>query len=132
MPRAAATSDIFNAIAAPRRREILTYLALGEQSVGAIAGALGLAQPSVSKHLRVLRNVDLVSSRRIGRERLYQTNTASIRPLHDRAATFEGYWQHQLPRVKEIAEDKDRQGAGRRTTSRRGLPRVGLRGSRCN
>jgi DNA-binding transcriptional ArsR family regulator len=107
VPRAAVTSDIFNAVAEPRRREILTYLALGEQSVGAIVDALGLAQPSVSKHLRVLRDVDLVSLRRVGRTRLYQTNANSIRPLHDWAATFERSWQHQLHRIKEIAEEKN-------------------------
>ena len=108
MPRAATTSDIFNAVAEPRRREILTFLAVHEQSVGAISDALGLEQPSVSKHLRVLRDVDLVSSRRSGRTRLYQTNASSIRPLHDWAATFERYWKHQLHRIKEIAEEKDR------------------------
>ena len=108
MPRAATTSDIFNAVAEPRRREILSYLALREQSVGSIAEALGLPQPSVSKHLRVLRDVDLVRTRREGRVRLYQTNASSIRPLHDWAATFERFWQHQLHRIKEIAEQKDR------------------------
>jgi DNA-binding transcriptional ArsR family regulator len=107
VPRAATTSDIFNAVAEPRRREILTYLVPREQSVGAIASALGLAQPSVSKHLRVLRNVDLVRSRRAGRTHLYQTNADSIRPLHEWAATFERHWQHQLHRIKEIAEGKD-------------------------
>jgi DNA-binding transcriptional ArsR family regulator len=108
MPRAATTSDIFNAVAEPRRRAILTYLAMGEQSVGAIVDALGLAQPSVSKHLRVLRDVDLVTLRRVGKTRLYQINASSIRPLHDWAATFERHWQHQLHRIKEIAEEKDR------------------------
>ena len=108
MPRAATTSDIFNAVAEPRRRQILGYLAQREQSVGAIASALKLPQPSVSKHLRVLRDVDLVRTRRAGRTRLYQTNAANIRPLHEWAATFERYWQHQLARIKEIAEDRER------------------------
>ena len=76
--------------------------------MGAIVEALGLAQPSVSKHLRVLRDVDLVRTRRVGRTRLYQTNADSIRPLHDWAATFERYWQHQLHRIKEIAEEQER------------------------
>ncbi len=109
VPRAAVTSDIFNAVAEPRRREILSYLAHQEQSVLAIAAALKLSQPSVSKHLRVLRNVELVRTRRVGRARLYQTNASSIRPLHDWAATFERYWQHQLARIKEMAEERGRQ-----------------------
>lgn len=108
MPRAATTSDIWNAVAEPRRREILGYLARREQSVGAIAAALALPQPSVSKHLRVLRDVDLVRIRRQGRTRLYQTNAESIRPIHEWAATFERYWRHQLARIKEIAEERER------------------------
>ena len=108
MPRAATTSDIFNAVAEPRRRQILSYLAQREQSVGAIAQALRLTQPSVSKHLRVLRDVDLVRIRRVGKTRLYQTNANNIKPLRDWAATFERYWQHQLARIKEIAEEKER------------------------
>jgi DNA-binding transcriptional ArsR family regulator len=108
MPRAATTSDIFNAVAEPRRREILGYLAQREQSVGAIAQALRMAQPSVSKHLRVLRGVDLVRTHRVGRTRLYRTNAESIRPLHEWAATFERYWRHQLARIKEIAEERER------------------------
>ena len=66
--------------------------------------ALGLEQPSVSKHLRVLRNVGLVRMRCHGRQKLYRTNAEAIRPLHEWAATFERYWQHQLIRVKELAE----------------------------
>jgi DNA-binding transcriptional ArsR family regulator len=108
MPRAATTSDIFNAVAEPRRRQILSYLAQRERSVGDIAVALGLPQPSVSKHLRVLRDVELVRTRRAGKTRLYQTNAANIRPLRDWAATFERYWQHQLVRIKEIAEANER------------------------
>ncbi|MGA2765509.1 MAG: metalloregulator ArsR/SmtB family transcription factor [Spirochaetia bacterium] len=108
MPRAATTSDIFNAVAEPRRRQILSYLAQREQSVSAIAQALRLPQPSVSKHLRVLRDVDLVRARRAGRTRLYQTNANNIKPLRDWAATFERYWQHQLVRIKEIAEANER------------------------
>ncbi len=106
MPRAATTSDAFNAVAEPRRRAILEYLALQERPVAAIVATLGLEQPSVSKHLRVLRNVGLVHVRRDGRRRLYRTNAAAIRPLHEWARTFERYWQHQLNRVKERAEAK--------------------------
>jgi len=108
MARAATTSDSFNAIAEPRRREILTYLALRERQVGEIVVALGLDQPSVSKHLGVLRRVGLVHVRRNGRHRLYRTNAAAIRPLHEWTSTFERYWQHTLVRVKQRAEAKMR------------------------
>jgi DNA-binding transcriptional ArsR family regulator len=104
MARASTTSDAFNAVAEPRRREILLYLAGAEQPVGDIVIALGLEQPSVSKHLRVLRDVGLVRMRCQGRQKLYRTNAEAIRPLHEWAATFERYWQHQLNRVKELAE----------------------------
>jgi DNA-binding transcriptional ArsR family regulator len=106
MARAATTSDAFNAVAEPRRRQILTYLARDERQVGEIVSALGLDQPSVSKHLGVLRRVNLVRVRRNGRHRLYRTNAAAIRPLHDWASTFERFWQHQLQRVKERAESQ--------------------------
>lgn len=104
MARAATTSDAFNAIAEPRRREILTYLALRERQVGEIVMALGLDQPSVSKHLGVLREVGLVRVRRSGRHRLYRTNAEAIRPLHEWTGTFERFWQHTLIRVKQRAE----------------------------
>jgi len=104
MARAATTSDAFNAVAEPRRRQILSYLALEERTVGDIVSALRLDQPSVSKHLGVLRDVGLVRVRRQGRHKFYRTNAEAIRPLHDWAATFERYWQHQLSRVKQIAE----------------------------
>jgi DNA-binding transcriptional ArsR family regulator len=106
MARAATTSDAFNAVAEPHRRDILSYLALQERPVGDIVASLGLDQPSVSKHLRVLRDVGLVHVRRDGRRKLYRTNAEGIRPLHDWATTFERYWQHQLNRVKERAEGK--------------------------
>jgi DNA-binding transcriptional ArsR family regulator len=106
VPRAATTSDAFNAVAEPRRREILNYLALEERPVGDIVVTLRLAQPSVSKHLRVLRDVGLVRSRRQGRLMLYRTNAHAIRPLHEWTKTFERFWQHQLLRVKERAEAK--------------------------
>jgi DNA-binding transcriptional ArsR family regulator len=104
MARAATTSDAFNAVAEPRRREILNFLALQERPVGDIVATLGLGQPSVSKHLRVLRNVDLVRVRREGRHKLYRTNAEAIRPLHEWTSTFERYWRHQLNRIKERAE----------------------------
>ncbi len=104
MARAATTSDAFNAVAEPRRRQILSYLARDERQVGEIVAAVGLDQPSVSKHLGVLRRVNLVRVRRNGRHRLYRTNAAAIQPLHEWTETFERYWQHQLSRVKERAE----------------------------
>jgi DNA-binding transcriptional ArsR family regulator len=106
MPRATTTSDAFNAVAERRRREILNYLALQERPVGDIVADLGLEQPSVSKHLRVLRDVGLVHVRRNGRRKLYRTNAEAIRPLHEWTSTFERFWRHQLHRVKERAEAK--------------------------
>jgi DNA-binding transcriptional ArsR family regulator len=106
MARAATTSDAFNAVAEPRRRDILNYLALQERPVGDIVATLGLEQPSVSKHLRVLKDVGLVRARRDGRHILYRTNADAIRPLHEWTSTFEELWRHQLQRVKERAEEK--------------------------
>jgi DNA-binding transcriptional ArsR family regulator len=104
MPRAATSSDVFNAVAEPQRRAILTFLAADERPVGDIVDALELAQPSVSKHLRVLRDVGLVRTRRDGRRVMYRMNAGAIRPLHEWAGTFERYWRHQLTRIKERAE----------------------------
>jgi DNA-binding transcriptional ArsR family regulator len=104
VPRAATTSDAFNAIAEPRRRDILSYLSARERPVGEIVAALGLAQPSVSKHLRVLLDVGLVDVRRDGRQMLYRTNAEGIRPLHEWASRFERYWGNQLHRIKQRAE----------------------------
>ncbi|HWG58563.1 MAG TPA: metalloregulator ArsR/SmtB family transcription factor [Candidatus Acidoferrales bacterium] len=107
MARATTTSDAFNAVAEPRRREILNYLALRERAVGEIVAELGLGQPSVSKHLRVLRDVGLVRARRDGRQMLYRANAEGIRPLHEWTRTFEKFWRHQLQRVKERAENDE-------------------------
>jgi DNA-binding transcriptional ArsR family regulator len=104
VPRAPVVSDVFNAVAEPRRREILNYLALREHPVGEIATNLRLEQPSVSKHLRVLLETDLVHVRRDGRRMLYRTNAEAIRPLHEWAGQFERFWKHQLNRIKERAE----------------------------
>jgi len=111
MARATTTSDAFNAVAEPRRRDILIYLAGTERPVGDIVKALALEQPSVSKHLRVLRDVGLVRMRCQGRQKLYKTNAEAIRPLHEWAGFFERYWKHQLDRVKERAEAMVRQRA---------------------
>lgn len=104
MPRASTTSDAFNAVAEPRRRDILNFLALQERPVGEIVDELGLEQPSVSKHLRVLKHVGLVRARRDGRRILYRTNAEAIRPLHEWTETFARFWRHQLGRIKERAE----------------------------
>ena len=111
MARASTTSDAFNAVAEPRRREILNYLALQERPVGDIVAKLGLEQPSVSKHLRVLRDVGLVRVRREGRNMLYSLDAEEIRPLHEWTGTFERFWRHQLTRVKERAEERGEQRA---------------------
>jgi DNA-binding transcriptional ArsR family regulator len=108
MARAATTSDAFNAVAESSRRDILSYLALQERPVGDIVDKLGLEQPSVSKHLRVLRDVGLVHVRRDGRHKFYRTNAEAIRPLHEWTSTFERFWQHQLLRIKERAEKKEK------------------------
>ena len=109
MPRAATTSDAFNAVAEPRRREILNYLAVEERTVTAIVDGLRMEQPSVSKHLRVLRDVGLVRVRRNGRHMLYRTNAEAIRPLYDWTKTFERFWAHQLNRIKVRAEAKTKE-----------------------
>ena len=106
MPRASTTSDAFNAVAEPRRRDILNYLALQERSVNEIVDTLRMEQPSVSKHLRVLKDVGLVNVRRDGRNMFYRTNADAIRPLHEWASTFERFWRHQLNQIKELAERK--------------------------
>jgi DNA-binding transcriptional ArsR family regulator len=106
VPRAATTADVFNAIAESSRRDILVYLAPRERPVGEIVAALGLAQPSVSKHLKVLRHVGLVDLRREGRQMFYRTNVDALRPLHEWTRVFERYWRNQLTRVRERAERK--------------------------
>jgi DNA-binding transcriptional ArsR family regulator len=107
MARATTTSDAFNAVAEPRRRDILNYLVLQERSVGDIVDSLSMEQPSVSKHLRVLKDVGLVDVRRDGRRMFYRTNAEALRPLHQWTSTFERFWRHQLHRIKERAEVKN-------------------------
>ena len=104
MARACTTSDTFNAIAEPRRREILEFLAGEERSVSEIVDALELNQPSVSKHLLVLREVGLVMARREGRHTMYRTNAEGLRTVHEWSAMFTKYWRGQLRRVKAHAE----------------------------
>ncbi len=106
MARSPTTSDAFNAVAEPRRRQILDLLARGERPVNDVVATLGLAQPQVSKHLRVLKQVGLVSVRGAGRHRFYRLNAERLRPIHDWVRTFERFWDHQLERIKERAEEK--------------------------
>ena len=106
MARAATTSDVFNAVAEPRRRAILNYLALGERPVNDVVDALELDQPTVSKHLRVLREVGLVSGRREGRQQLYSVNAQKLKTLHDWTTRFEELWQTQLQSIKIRAEQR--------------------------
>src|SRR5262249_52903337 len=107
MPRAATRSDVFNAVAEPQRRVILELLASEERPVGELVRLLHMAQPSVSKHLSVLRDVGLVRVRREGRSMLYRTNASGIQPVHDWAGAFERHWRHQLQRIKQRAESRD-------------------------
>ncbi len=107
MPRAATTSDVFNAIAEPRRREIIDVLARGrEHAVGELVAELRIAQPAVSKHLAVLRKVGIVSVSKRGQLRLYRLNSAGLKPVYDWAKSFEKLWSHQLDRIKERAEQR--------------------------
>ena len=106
MARAATTSDPFNAIAEPRRRHILEFVAGEERSVSEIADALALNQPSVSKHLQVLSGVGLVTARRDGRRTMYRTNAHTLRAVHEWSSMFEQYWRGQLKRIKAHAEAK--------------------------
>ena len=102
MARAATTTDAFNAVAEPRRRQILDLLAQGERPVNDLVALLGLAQPQVSKHLRVLREVDLVRVRDEGRQRLYRLNAAPLRPIHDWLRKYEQAWNARFDLMDTI------------------------------
>jgi DNA-binding transcriptional ArsR family regulator len=103
--RAPTTSDAFNAIAEPRRRDILEFLAGDERSVGDIVDALEMGQPSVSKHLQVLRDVGLVTLRRDGRKTMARINPETLRTIHEWITLFERHWRAQLRRIKTHAEE---------------------------
>ena len=110
MARAATTSDVFNAIAEPRRREIVDYLALGvERDVTEMVLKLGLPQPAVSKHLGVLRKVGLVAVEKAGQRRIYRLNPRELKPVHDWIANFERFWTDHLAGIKQAAEAKAKQ-----------------------
>ena len=107
MARAATTTDAFNAIAEPRRRQIVELLARrGGLAVGTLVVAVGLPQPAVSKHLGVLRKVGIVSVAKDGRQRVYRLNSAELKPVYDWVKNFEPFWSRQLDRIKERAERK--------------------------
>ena len=105
MPRASTTSDVFNAIAEPRRRQIVELLARRPGlAVGDLVEALELPQPTVSKHLGVLREVGLVSAVQQGKQRMYRLEAEKLKAVHDWAKSFENLWDHQLDRIKQRAE----------------------------
>jgi DNA-binding transcriptional ArsR family regulator len=114
MARVATTADAFNAVAEPRRREILDALAGGERAVNDLAGRLGLAQPQVSKHLRVLREVGAVLVRDQGRQRLYRLNGAALKPIHDWVSRFEQTWSERFDELDVVLDDlrREQEGAG--------------------
>ncbi|MGC1784720.1 MAG: metalloregulator ArsR/SmtB family transcription factor [Acidobacteriaceae bacterium] len=107
MARAATTTDVFNAIAEPRRREIIRILNDGrEWAVNDVVVRVKMAQPAVSKHLGVLRKVGVVTVSKRGQMRLYRLNAKELKPVHDWVKTYERYWTHQIDRIKQRAERK--------------------------
>ncbi|WP_020661929.1 ArsR/SmtB family transcription factor [Amycolatopsis benzoatilytica] len=105
MARAATTTDVFNAVAEPRRREILDVLAGGERPVGDLVRLLGLGQPQVSKHLRVLREVGAVQVREDGRQRLYRLNGTALKPIHDWVRRYERSWEDRFAALDAVLEE---------------------------
>jgi DNA-binding transcriptional ArsR family regulator len=105
MARAATTTDAFNAVAEPRRREILDLLADGERPVNDLVELLGIAQPQVSRHLRVLREVGAVEVRDLGRQRLYRINVEALRPIHDWIGNYERLWSDRFDQLDLVLED---------------------------
>ena len=112
MARAATTADAFNAVAEPRRRQILDVLAGGERPVNDLVHALGLAQPQVSKHLRVLREVGAVDVRDEGRQRMYRLNGEALKPIHDWVKAYEGSWSARFDELDVVLEDLKRKEQG--------------------
>ena len=112
MARAATTTDTFNAVAEPRRRAILDALADGERSVNDLVEQLGLTQPQVSKHLKVLREVGAVEVREEGRRRLYRVNGEALKPVHDWVSGFERLWSERFDRLDDVLEDLKREEQG--------------------
>ena len=108
MARAATTSDIFNAIAEPQRRDILVLLRAGERPVTDLAHALGITQPGTSKHLRVLRQVWLVRDRKAGKQRLYSINAEGLRPVHEWTGGFAQFWNGSFERLDAYVQELKR------------------------
>ena len=115
MARAATTADVFNAVAEPRRRQILDALVDGERPVNDLVRALGLGQPQVSKHLRVLREVGAVEVRDEGRRRLYRVNGRALQPIHDWVKRYERTWSERFDELDVVVDElKQAEGAGGR------------------
>jgi DNA-binding transcriptional ArsR family regulator len=114
MARAATTTDAFNAVAEPRRREILDLLASGERPVGDLVRGLGMSQPLVSKHLRVLREVGAVEARGEGRRQIYRLNARALKPIHDWVGGYERFWSGRFEGMDAVLEDlkREEQGGG--------------------
>jgi len=110
MARAATTTDAFNAVAEPWRRQILDILAGGERPVNDLVRLLGLSQPQVSKHLRVLREVGAVDVRNEGRQRLYRLNGHALKPIHDWVKKYERSWSERLDRMEGVLEELKKEG----------------------
>jgi DNA-binding transcriptional ArsR family regulator len=107
MARAATTTDVFNAIAEPRRREIIGILSNGEEwAVNDVVAKVDIAQPTVSKHLGVLLKVGVVDVTKKGQHRMYRLDAAKLKPVHDWVKSYEHYWAHRISRIKQIAEQK--------------------------
>ena len=109
MARAATTSDVFNAIAEPQRREILVLLRAGERPVTELAQALRMTQPGASKHLRVLRQVGLVRDRKAGKQRLYGIDARGLRPVHEWTGGFERFWNESFDRLDEYVQELEQE-----------------------
>ena len=105
MARAATTADAFNAVAELSRRQILDVLAGGERPVNDLVTELGIGQPQVSKHLRVLRQVGLVDSRDVGRQRMYRLDGHALKPIHDWVKNYEGSWSRRFDRLDDVLEE---------------------------
>ncbi|MBS1870621.1 MAG: winged helix-turn-helix transcriptional regulator [Actinobacteria bacterium] len=114
MARAATTADVFNAVAEPRRRAIVDALAGGERPVTALAQELALAQPQVSKHLRVLREVGLVAVREAGRRRLYRLDARALKPIHDWVAGYERLWSERFEQLDAVLDELKSEGGDAR------------------
>ncbi|HEX5925312.1 MAG TPA: metalloregulator ArsR/SmtB family transcription factor [Baekduia sp.] len=112
MARAATTADVFNAVAEPRRRQILDLLRDGERPVNDLVDLAGLTQPQVSKHLRVLREVGVVDVRDVGRQRLYRINGPALKPIHDWVAGYERMWSERFDALDVVLEDLKRKHEG--------------------